>query len=355
MNQFAINKTKVNLTGHQISVLFNSISNQILYSLNLYTSVLDSNMAQILSWVASNRRKKISSIKRETQLQYLYYFLSTNDVDERYKILKRLRLDKFYIRKLAISFIKLSANYQHLYLRYVGKTATEQEILCMSEIELKCTCSRQYLYPLLKNLTEFLKLYQDITDIIISKYYKFLWTMVKKRVVSTSRHFDEDELYQNYISAALKALDRYDPNKGALTSYIKLWIKNNQQSAEESPEYGIAYELPQLQIQKSVRTDSRNKYIQDATTEDNFSVSLDSLLEESELSDETLGIHEYNPEHIKEGQDSSQLLLYLAKCADVTGVARLSLGIEEYVDYDMLKHMVMYMRSQGLLSSSEVL
>ena len=348
MKQFNINKTSVNLTGQQIATLFDSISNQILYSFNLFTSILDINLVQVLSWVSNNRRKKISSISRDKQLQYLYYYLSISDVEKKYCVLKKLKLDKFYIRKLTNNFIEASGNYLELYPKYIQGTASIEEILKMSEIESRCFCSRLYLYPLLLNLTEYLKVYKDITDVIISKYYKFLWTLVKRRVYSTSRHFDEDELYQNYISAALKALDRYDPNKGALTSYIQLWIKNNQQSAEENPEYGIAYELPQLQIQKQVRTDELNP---STIYEDNFSVSLDTLLAEGELSENTLGIDAYNPDNIKEEKDKVQLLIYLAKCADPVGVARLSLGIEEYVDRDMLKRMAIHMKEQGLCNS----
>ena len=65
MNYFTLNKTNVNLTGSQIAKILDSITNQILYSLNMFTSVLDINLVSMLSWVSNNRRKKISyHIKR---------------------------------------------------------------------------------------------------------------------------------------------------------------------------------------------------------------------------------------------------------------------------------------------------
>lgn len=342
MNFFTLNKTDINLTGNQIANILDSITNQILYSLNMFTSVLDVNLVSVLSWVSNNRRKKISSISRELQLQYLYTYLVLDDVDERFRVLKRLKLDRFYTRKLAKSVLDTAEDYIDLYKKFQFKKATEKEILRMSELEVRCKSSRLHLYPLLLNLKSYIDLYETMTDMILSKYYKLLWSLVKRRVYSTSRHFDEDELYQNYILATLKALDRYDPTKGALTSYIKLWIKNIQQSAEENPEYGIAYELPQLQIKKQVKDDEG---VAQGAVEDNFSVSLNALLEERELPESTLGTIEYSPDKIEE-VDRSKVLLYLAKCADPIGIARLSLGIDEYVDNETLLKMKSFMLKQ---------
>jgi hypothetical protein len=350
VNLFVTNKTNLNLTGNQIATLFDSVTNQILYSLNLFTTVLDTNIVQILGWVISNRRKKISPINRELQLQLLYYFIAVPDINERYTILRQLKLDRFYVRKLAHIFINRAENYKYLYQRYLSKTATEQDLLRMSELESECQCPRLYLYSLLLNLESYLEVYKGISDIIISKYYKFLWSLVKKRVRNSNRHFDEDELYQNYISAALKAFDRYDPEKGALTSYIQLWIKNNQQSAEENPEYSIAYDLPASQLQKHIKKDT-DIYVH---TDDNFSVSLEYLLEAGELSEATLGVDAYSPEKIKEEEDKQSLLLCLAKYADPIGIARLSLGIQEFFDRDTLREMVLYMRENGLVGKSTV-
>jgi hypothetical protein len=244
-------------------------------------------------------------------------------------------------------FLGQAGDYKNLFKKYQANTATYEEILTMSEIEDVCQCPRLYLYPLLLNLEHYLELYRDISDIIISKYYKYLYSLVKKRVHSTNRYFDEDELYQNYISAALKAFDRYDPEKGALTSYITLWIKNNQQSAEENPEYNIAYELPASQLQKHLKTETEIF----VPTEDNFSVSLETLLDSGEIAEATLGVNE-SPEKLKECTDKQELLLCLAKHADPTGVARLSLGIQEFLDRDTLKSMAIYMRGKGLIGKT---
>jgi hypothetical protein len=346
MKFFVTNKIDFSLTGNQIAKLFDSITHQILYSLNLFTTVLDTNLVQILSWVSNNKRKKISPISRDSQMKLLYYFIATADINERYEILCQLKLDRFYVRKLADIFLKRTADYKQLYKKLLNKIADDSDMLRMSEIENECQCPRLYLYPLILNLEGYLETYKEISDIILSKYYKFLWSLVKKRTAHSNRHFDEDELYQNYISATLKAFDRYDPDKGALTSYIGLWIKNNQQSAEENPEYSIAYELPASQLQKQVKKDT-DIYVH---TEDNFSISLESLLEAGELSDTTLGVDSYSPEKIREEEDSKSILLCLAKYADHTGVARLALGIQEYMDLGTLTAMCSDMEKTGLAS-----
>jgi hypothetical protein len=261
-----------------------------------------------------------------------------------------LKLDRFYVRKLADLFLKKTENYKVLYNRSLMGTVDDLDLLRMSELENECQCPRLYLYPLILNLECYLETYKEITDIILSKYYKFLWSLVKKRVYASTRHFDENDLYQNYISATLKAFDRYDPGKGALTSYIKLWIQNKNSSAEENPEYGIAYELPASQLQRVLKKDS-DIYVH---TEDNFSVSLEGLLAAGELSETTLGVDSYSPEKIREEEDKNSLLLILAKHADPLGVARLSLGIQEFIDQDTLKEMTISMRESGLVGNLEL-
>jgi hypothetical protein len=285
----------------------------------------------MLAWVSKNRRKKISSIDRVKQIQYLFYYISTSDLDERFRALRKIKMDKFYVRKLVQLFIQNSENYQDLYLKYLNNNIDLDDMVKMSEIESRLETSRTHLYPLLKNLISYLKLYSEMTDLVISKYYKFLFSLVKKRVHATSRYFDEEELYQNYIGAALKALDRYDPKKGALTSYIQLWIKNNMQSAEENPEYGIAYEIPALRLKQSLDDDTKK--------DENFSISLDSLCDDQNTEASAVTSLMYSFTDDLEEDTKRQTLWHLAKIADPTGIARLSLGIMEYVDSSMKQQM----------------
>jgi hypothetical protein len=335
---------KDNLTGSQITTIFDVINNQMIYHLNMFTEVLDPNFIQLLGWVSNNRRKKVSSLPRAKQLKLLYYGAYCTNKQDKYKTFCRLKLDRSYIRRIVSNFLEAADGYTGLYQKYFQGVATDLERLRMSEIERVCTCDRNNLYGLIGNLTSLLELSQQFKEQLIAKYYKFIWTQVKKTICDTSRHFDSNCLMQNYIAAALKALDRYDSSKGALTSYIRYWILNSQQSAEESPEYGIAYYVPATQrIQKANRAESN-----EGVVEDNFSSSLDDILASDELTSQSLTEDSACPETLIESKSSYVSILKLSRFADPLGIARLSLGIEEFFDTGMLTQMHQYMVAKGI-------
>lgn len=337
---------KDNLTGSQITKVFNVINNQMIYHLNLFTEVLDQNFIQLLGWVTNNRRKKISSLPRAKLLKLLYYSVYCMDKKGKYKTYCQLKLDRSYTRSLVSNFLAETKGYPELYRKYSAGSISNLELLRMTEIESVCTCERDYLYPLIENLNSLLELSQAFKEQLIAKYYKFIWSQVKKTISDTSRHFDSNCLMQNYVAAALKAIDRYDSNKGALTSYIRYWILNSQQSAEESPEYGIAYYVPATQrLAKAINGGT----VLDIS-EDNFSASLEDMLDKDEAASQNLTDGAPCPSSLTEGKVNYLNILKLSKIADPLGISRISLGIEEYFDEDMLFRMKKHMLDNGILS-----
>jgi len=316
------------------------INAQIVYHLSHFTDLLEPHAVQLLGWVTDNRRKKISSLSRQKQLRLLFYAIYMSDRTSQYKVFCRLRLDRSYIRGIAVKFLEEVAEYPRLYEAFIRNKATDAEMFRMSEIESRSNCDRSILNPLIQNLRSLLDLNQEFRDQIMKKYYKFIFTLVRKNMRATSRQLDDQDLMQNYISATLKALDRYDSKKGALTSYIRYWILNNQQSAEESPEYGIAYDIPSTQRLAKANGSSD-------CGEDNFSVSLDELMEE-EGDSKHFGAETHAPDKMNEGMHAYLAILSLSKAADPVGVGRLSLRIEEYFEVETVEKMRQYMQKHKI-------
>jgi hypothetical protein len=321
------------------------VNAQMIYNLSLFTNVLDSYFVQLLGWVANNKRKKISSLPRSKQLNILFYSVYATDRIERYKIFCSLKLDRSFIRGIVTDVIDTLEPYEALYAKYLRGDTNHDDLVKLAGYERASGCSREHLYPLLRNLRSLLELSTTFRTQVIGKYYKFIYTLVRRAAKGTSRYIDTDDMMQNYITAALKALDRYDSTKGALTSYIRFWILNNDQSAEESPEYGVAYEVPATIRLESVKNGEDSVL-------DNFSVPIDDILGNESLESENLSNEQYSPDRISESKDEYRLILFLSKLADPIGVARLSLGIEEHFSQATLARMVRYMRSVGLKSNA---
>ena len=336
---------KVNLTGSQIEHIFDSINSQMIYNLNQFTTVLEPYFVQLLGWVANNRRKKISSLARPKQLNLLFYSIYTDNRSSKFRTICKLKLDRSFIRGIVTDFLKTVKDYPNLYMKYLRGESTNADISRMVTYETLTGCSRAHLYPLINNLEQLLALSLDFRSQIAIKYYKFIWKLVNKTAKSTPRYLDKDDLMQNYIAACLKALDRYDSTKGALTSYIRFWILNNDQSAEESPEYGIAYDIPSTQRLDSVQGKAKGE---NDVQIDNFSTPLDDILTDDKLASDNLSSELHSPDVLTESTDEYLLILRLSKLADPIGVARLSLGIEEFFAKATIHKMHRYMSTVGL-------
>src|SRR5690606_36939465 len=132
------------------------------------------------------------------------------------------------------------------------------------------------------------------------------------------------------------AIDKYDSNKGALTSYINWWILNAQTCNTSEHEYGIAYVVPQSH---------RKKIAEKSTGYLNHSVSLDDLVnEESSKNLHSLIGDGYDVAEDFERGETSRMIMYLAKHADINGCARLTLDIGEYFSPEELAVMADHMR-----------
>ena len=80
-------------------------------------------------------------------------------------------------------------------------------------------------------------------NMIVEKYIRLARVEANKAHAGTGLQVSKDDLTRDLILSIFKAINKYDPQKGTLTSYIKWWFmdaKTNQSHHEE----GVAYVIP---------------------------------------------------------------------------------------------------------------
>jgi hypothetical protein len=182
---------------------------------------------------------------------------------------------------------------------------------------------RQGLYRVVTIGNDYLKKFYECRANVLDHYLKLSSKQASIYIKANGSNFDFNDVRQTILKSILLAIDKYDSNKGALTSYINWWVLNAQTCGTAEHEYGIAYTIPQSH---------RKKIVEKNTGYMNHSVSLDVMMD-----DEGAGrtLHSvlgdgHNVQEDFEQNETDVIVMYLAKRADLRGCARLVLDIGEY-------------------------
>ena len=181
----------------------------------------------------------------------------------------------------------------------------------MYAIEVFIGVDREILSPILKHIREMLKFYLKFKNMIIQKYLKLAYKHTVNSIYTTGLLLDKDDLFKELILSITKSIDKYNPKKGALTTYIQWWFRNAKINPEFGHEYGQTY---------SVSVTTRRKIKQENLT--TFYKSLEDLSRNEEVS-ETLS----NIENYFIGKFDKDFILQLINQVPDASIARLILDI----------------------------
>ena len=313
-----------NMTGEQIQQIMDMLLYKALEPLVLYTNVFDAQVEYLLLLVATNRKRKLSSLERGEAVEKLAAYLSVQDRRQKFEFIRAARVERFFIHKFLKGFTKQNADYVKLYKGFLLDPCKEKQVALDKRAALVGMCSRDSLYSALKISTAYLEQFYLYRNSVVDHYVKSANKWAKGHVVQVQGRSSFKDLVQSIIKAVITALDKYDSRKGALTSYVQFWTKNAMKASKEH-EYGVAYTVPQAQKKKLF--EGTSNYV-------NFSVSLDALQTDD---DEGGGVALHSVltpgnalEKDIEIEQSRTLVQMLAKKVDPMGIARLSLDIGEY-------------------------
>jgi hypothetical protein len=297
-----------NYTSYQLLHVLDTLLWRSVKPMLQTTRFMDRILANVLSWGATNPRRKLSSLPKDQFYTLLVAFLSTDDPKLKYKILKRLRLERNILFFAISRFLELTKNLQ------LGQNPPDIfSKLAVTDANRLWFASRELRY--------WGDLASTFKGWIIEKYMRYVMleasTFYRQQLLQNPHlTFDQEDIAQNFILVVDRAINKCDPNQGTLTAYIQTWLRDAKTNPHFRGEYGMAYSIPASQ---------RRRLAQQQVSAVNISVCID---------DESLtGLSsDHDIEADYERRKQVEHIRLLAKRADPHGIARLFLGIGEHLD-----------------------
>lgn len=325
-----------NLTGEQIQQILDVFLYKALEPIVLYSNVFDHQVSYVLSIVSSNRKRKVSSLDRDVVIDLLCSFLFESTGVEKYELLRKARIQRSFIHMFISRYLLKFSDYMDMYKAFLLAKGKKKKMLRddLDAIATLAGCKRrQHLFVILNLSTAYLKQFYAYRSSVCENYLKQSSLEAKEYTSTNGVNSDFHDVRQTILKAILIAIDKYDSDRGAFTSYLKWWIKNALTSKTSEHEYNISYTVPQAQ---------RKKIAEHATGYLNYSVSLDELSDDDSGTVKSLhaviGDDTDHSEDIERVQENL-LIRKIAKLADIRGCGRLHLDIGEVFTETELKKM----------------
>jgi len=337
-----------NLTGGQIQDILDNVIYESLTPLVRTSDIFDIQVVYLLGLTAKNKKRKLSALPRTEFINNMCKCLMTENRERKIEILKQSKIERGFVYNFVVKFLKATEDYVPLYQKYLFAKGLDKLTLDLklSAIESNVGSDRDKLFSAINVATDYLELTSEFKNSVVSNYIKLAYKQARAFCSMKGPNFHFEDVYQNFLTAITKAVDKYDCSKGALTSYINWWVLNaqNGSNTDHGHEYGIAYSIPPLQ---------RKQMAQGNRADVNFSVSLNQIVSSNgedvtELKDYLVGDSGVDIE-IEQRQEMD-VVRYLAKCADIRGLARLYLDLDEVFSPKELRTMKEIMRKQMTLS-----
>lgn len=335
-----------NLTGGQIQEVLDFLIYESLAPLVKTSDIFDVQIVYLLSLTARNRKRKLSALPREEFMNAMSHCLITDDREKKIHILTNSKIERGFVYNFVVEFLKETKPYIELYQKYMFAKGHEKVQLDMRlrAIEQSVGNTRSKLFSVINTARDYLELAYEFRNSIVENYIRHAYKQAKM-FCKDRENFDFKDVFQNFQTAITKAVDKYDSSKGALTSYINYWVLNAQtcSNTDHGHEYGIAYTIPQLQRKQLAQGNNG--------AEVNFSISLDKLVSPNEDGEGQGDLKDYivgdvSPEVKIEREQEIDVIRHLAKCADIRGLARLYLDIDEVFSKKELRQMKATMQAQ---------
>jgi len=335
-----------NLTGGQIQEVLDTLIQQAVSPIVRESDAFDMQVGYVLSSTARNKKRKLSSLDRDEAIDKMCQFLIADDRNEKVTLVSEMRLERGFIYNFVVNFLKEVEGYCDLYHELL--LASDQWSILQIErkmlaIEESVDCSRGDLFHTIRSADDYLQLAYQFRNIIVMQYLKHSFKQAKSYVKMKGKNFDFEDVRQNFLTAITKAVDKYDSSKGALTSYINWWLLNAQTTSNSNHghEYGVAYTIPQLQKKALAEKSNKARNI-------NFGISLEKMVgkgdDGSELGEYIAGSGSVEEELL--ATEELDDIRSLAKHADIRGIARLYLDIDEVFSNKERRRMLELMRKQ---------
>lgn len=335
-----------NLTGGQIQEVLDMLINQAVGPIIRCSSAFDLQIVHVLGATARNKKRKLSSLPREESIDLMCQFLSSEDADAKIQMASAMKLERSFFYNFVVRFLKEVDGYQKLYVKWLRAKSHKRKVNLSAQlaaIENNVSADRKTLWSSVCSAEDYLGLAYTFRNTIVLHYVRHAYKEAKAFVKVKGKNYDFNDVYQNFLAAVTKAVDKYDSSKGALTSYINWWLLNAKTTSNSlhGHEYGVAYSIPQLQKKAHAEKSSKAKQV-------NFGISLDKLVGSGEDRKELVQYIEgdWSVEEELLSNEEVVTIRALAKSVDPKGIARLYLDLDEVFSMKEKRQMVTAMQSQ---------
>lgn len=233
-------RLKYNLSGNQIAGLLDKFLFAALKPIFLYTDWAHICIGEITILLQKDHRRKISDLPVPSILDRLYCSLVIHDRELAWQYLRKSGIQRIVWVQVVSNFLELTSEYKTL--SQVQKTTTTDNIR-MATMEKFLHVDRKNLYSIIQHVEAAYDLYADFKQMIIEKYVRLAYNESQKAVNSTTLHVDANDIFKNFILGVNQAIEKYTPNKGTLTSWVKWWFLNALTNPKFDHTYGQSFKI----------------------------------------------------------------------------------------------------------------
>lgn len=300
------------VTAHHESIPENYSSSQYMEVLDklLYNAVgpivrtckfADSFLSDVLHLWSLAPRRKISNLPKP-KARTLMLLLLVSKPEDKAKVLRRMRLERSIVAELVGSWLSALENYKDACESGDSETANKLS----NNVGYFNTAYS--LYAAVNDASFWFKQYTSFKEKILQKFLKLCATQAQACYKANDSRITLDDLIQNYILYAGRAIDKFDPKKGTLGSYIQTWFQHARDQTVIQ-ENGVAFVLP-----KNKRLGHINNVATDLYDDDVLEIDCGTTVPETVAAEAVV-----------------DRVRYLASLVDPTGLGRFTLGIEQYI------------------------
>lgn len=304
----ALNETiSENLSSVQIAETLDDLIFKALTPLIKNSNYIEYAILELMPHIFLNQRRKFSNKEPETLKDAIFSFIMSDDKEAKTKLLRKQTLERTVYFTILSSFEKDAKAYlESVRLRLKNKEAETNA----REIKEKYLITSE-LYETCQSVVYWLKYAYNFRAMIVEKYVRSAYNQSVKMAASTNLRIDQEELFRNLLVVCHKAIDKYDPEKGALAGYIDIWFMEAKTNYKNAHEQGVAMQM----------STSQRKKLQEQGNLHTFTVELDDELASS-IEDE-----EYNILGSMIENEEDRLLNNLSCRADIHKVFSLATGV----------------------------
>ena len=289
------------LTGQQRMRVLDGLLYYGMEAIIVSTRFLETHIVSVLAELTSSKRRKLFNAHTDVHVPLLQGILLSEEPQYQLRAYMELRPDRKITRGILSQFVTATEGYE---------TWEPEQRAELEHQMLRPEYEANTLFGAVLAVREALVHAEAFRNLLLVEYYN-LCRLEASKLRRKSPHVSEGDLTHNLCHGVATALDKYNHDNGALTPYVRLWLRFASQSPLHPHEVGLAYDVPwarRVQLGFFESGGALNK-----------ASSLETLVEKIDTSAAS---------EVEQEQEVNEVHR-LAKYADPEGYVRIGLGYDE--------------------------